>query len=81
MYKYLQESELNGDGEGMDKVKVNLLGCKNTADVWGIYLEVKKGYTFIFELFSKVKSILRGQKTHIMFAMNKRKSMTKKRKK
>ena len=28
MYKYLQESELNGDGEGMDKVKVNLLGCK-----------------------------------------------------
>ena len=42
MYKYLQESELNGDGEGMDKVKVNLLGCKNTADVWGIYLEVNK---------------------------------------
>ena len=49
MYKYLQESELNGDGEGMDKVKVNLLGCKkNSAEVWGIYLEVKKRLYFYF---------------------------------
>ena len=75
MYKYLQESELNGDGEGMDKVKVNLLRCKNKhSRVWGIYLEVKK--VILLFLNQQSEKYFERAKTDIIFAMNKRKSMT-----